>query len=434
MSPTGSPLLAAAASAAEELAHHAGRYEVFARSGESFRLRVDAGGERERWHVREVGVACRVWSEGGLGFAASSGSSARIGREVALAALAGRVPATNPLPPRAVLGETEAPEPSALASPTEVESFAQALLDGLTGRAPELRPVDLRAVVGRSDTCLLTGEGFLGRARAAGTVVELLVAPPDGPWRLFRWAARQLADLDHDRLSERASEITLLATRGAAPERRLADVVLAPAVAAPLVVALVEWLITTRERDGRAPRVRVSPAWYLADRRSGPDGLLPLPFDGEGLPARTIVLLAGGHLREPLVTWAQADGADALAGGAVRPSYRQPPYAGPANLVVEPRNAHAQKDLLHRLAGGFYLALPVGGVEVDRESGRFVVRAAAVAIEHGRPLATHPLLELRGSFRRLLSGLEATGADSESFSLTAAVTTPSLLLRQLEVA
>jgi hypothetical protein len=85
------------------------------------------------------------------------------------------------------------------------------------------------------------------------------------------------------------------------------------------------------------------------------------------------------------------------------------------------------------MANGFYLAVPAGAVRVDATEGRFGVQAAAVALQDGKPAATHPLVELRGSFRRLLAGLLAVGADSESFSLGCAVTTPSLLFRRLEI-
>jgi predicted Zn-dependent protease len=429
------PLLAAAQSAAEELARTARRFEVFARTGESFLLRADDSSVVERRSATEVGVACRVWAGGGAGFAASSGGGARIGREVAVAALDNRVPAPDPLPPREQLGVTAVPEPAEMANPKQAEATLISLLEAIKTRSGDLRVVEARVLCGSSESTLLTGEGFLARARAAGSTVETLIAPPVGPWRLLRWAGRSLADLDVERQTVRIVETSLLATRGGSPERQLADVVAAPAVAAPLVLAMVEWLEQVRAGKGAvAARGRVSPAWYVVDRRAGPDGLLPLPFDGEGLPARSVVLVAGGAVRERLLTWNEASRLDSAPGGSVRPSYRLPPSGGAGNLIVEPRNAQRQAELLRRLANGYYLALPAGPVDVDCENGQFSVRVAAVGIAAGKPVSTHALLDLRGSFKRLLAALEATGTDSECCSLGAAVTTPSLLLRQLEVA
>jgi len=113
---------------------------------------------------------------------------------------------------------------------------------------------------------------------------------------------------------------------------------------------------------------------------------------------------------------------------------REPPFAGPANLVVSPVRALPQPDLLAALDHGFYLACPAGGVFADEATGRFAIRAAAIGVQRGKAVATHPLVELRGSLKRLLTGLAATGADLESFSLDCAVTTPSLLFRRLEIA
>ncbi len=291
--------------------------------------------------------------------------------------------------------------------------------------------MQVRGLTGSSAAALATGEGFHALASAGGVVLELLVAPPEGPWRHFHFAAPALADIDPGAVAERAREVALLATRGRPPARQLADVILAPAVAAPLVAALAQWLTAAADPIGA---VRVSRAWRLVDDRPGPEGLLPLPWDGEGLPARRIELIAGGAVRERLATWAEAERAGGVPGGAVRPSYRHPPHAGPANLVVLPEPALRQSELLARVEHGFYLAVPAGAVRLDVASGRFELRAAAVAVRRGKPATAHPLVTVRGSLRRLLGALVAVGGDSESFSLACAVTTPSLLLRRLEIA
>jgi hypothetical protein len=66
--------------------------------------------------------------------------------------------------------------------------------------------------------------------------------------------------------------------------------------------------------------------------------------------------------------------------------------------------------------------------------GRFALPVAGVSVRHGRVVAAHPWMELRGSFRRLLGGLTACGSDPRSFSLSCGVTTPSLLVHRVEVA
>jgi hypothetical protein len=102
--------------------------------------------------------------------------------------------------------------------------------------------------------------------------------------------------------------------------------------------------------------------------------------------------------------------------------------------VVHPHPATSPSGLLTRLDEGFSIAVPAGPGRLDAVRGLFEIRAAAVAVRRGKPIAAHPLVDLRGSFRRLLAGLLTTADDSESFSLSCAVTTPALLFRRLEVA
>jgi len=428
------PLLPALHSASEELARSGVRFEVFARLGEHAHLVLDQDGGLERRESHELGVACRVSASGRAGFAAAAGGGARAGRQAALAAFDAMLPSPDPLPPREVLGTSGSALAHPPTEPAQQEAFAHALASALQDASSGVTLVQVRLLGGTSSAALATGEGFLARAAAGGAVVELLLAPPAGPWRHLHFAAPALADLEPEALARRAIEAALLATRGGAPDRQLADVLLAPAVAAPLLVALAQHLARETKDDGALAHARVSRSWNLVDERPGPAGLLPLPWDGEGLPARRIVLVAGGHLRERLATWERAQRTGEQPGGAVRPSYRHPPLPGPANLVVFSETALPQPDLLALLESGFYLALPAGAVRVDLASGRFALRAAAVAVRHGKPAATHPLVDLRGSFRRLLGALAATGGDAESFSLASAVTTPSLLFRRLEIA
>jgi predicted Zn-dependent protease len=426
-------LVPAADAAADELAGRPVRWEVFARAGESLALRQAFDGPWQRLHVREVGVACRVAGNGLAGFAAASGSGAAAGRHAARAALANLMPAADPLPPAEMLGAAPAPAPAASAGEERLQEFADRLRRGFERARHEARLMELRLLEGRSTAVLLRGEGFAARVPAAGVVVELLVAPREGPWRVVHRAARNLAALDPEAEAETARETARRVSGGRPPRHQLADVLLAPAVAAPLVLALAEWLAEPRGAE-LADRSRVSSHWQLVDERAGDAGLLPLPCDGEGLPSRSIAVLEDGHRGERWATWAESLAGGGRPGGAVRASYREPPAAGPANLVVGPTPGLSVADLRACLADGFHLLLPAGPVHVDPGPGSFSIRVAGLAVAGGRQVASHPFAELRGSFLRLLRGLAATGEDAAGFSLRCAVTTPSLLFRKLEIA
>lgn len=418
--------------AAAELARLGGRYEAYARVGtvEEHRWRTGVGWERRR--TREAGVACRVAIAGQYAFAAAAGSAASAGREAARAAHQALTPAPDPMPPFERLGLTKVGEPAPPPDSEEVASFAARLLTRSTATSGTARVVEIRLQVGSSRSIILTAEGFSARAASAGVVIEVIALDGAAP-RLFQLASPSLQRVELEPLADRILEVTSLAATGSAPARQLADVLLAPAVASRLVAAVAPTIARPGHRL-RAVLPVVSPCWDLWDCRPGPEGLLAMGWDGEGLPARAIPLLSNGRLGEPLAAWSDTLSWRVLPGGAVRASYREPPVAAPANLVVRANPPTRAAELLERLADGFYLVLPLGETQLDPAGGRFSLAATALGIAGGRVVSSHPGVELRGSIGRFLRNLEATGGDSSSFSLSCAVTTPSLLVRGLEVA
>ncbi len=415
--------------AADELAHHTSRFEVYAKAGETFLFRFLPGGRLERRQQREVGVGCRAAVRGLVGFGAAAGSAPASGRDAARATLASLLPGPDPLPPFSLLGASAVPPAPSLGDPAGGEQLLGQLAAALTRTGEGLSLQELRLLLGRSVVTLVTGEGFAAAAASAACLLEAVVAAEEGPWRVFQFAARSPAELDVELLATTARETTLLLARGTAPREGLVDALLAPPVAATLVAALAEHLLAGKgTAAGRAGRV--SEAWHLVDARAGPQGLVPMPFDGEGLPSRRLPLAAQGVAGGRLGTWADAQRFGCPWGAAVRPSYQHPPRAGPANLVVTPPEPLPQGELLHHLERGVFVPLCSGPVTVD-ESGRFSLPVAAASLRRGRVAAVHPAAELRGSFRRLLGGLLAGGEDAQSFSLSCAVTTPSLLVRGL---
>lgn len=432
MKPCRLPLPPAAESAAVTLAAAGGRWEVLARQGRALTLRWWAGGREERVN-EESGVACRVAVQQQHGFAAASGRGARAGRQAAEAALLARLPGPDPLPPPGLLSCTPVPSLPPAATRRQLAETAHALQHA-AARHPGIEVLELRVSWGEAHSVLLTSEAHAAEAGVAGAVVEVVLAATAGPARLVQWAGHDLGEFDPTAFIERCAGAVLVCSRGSPVARRLADVVLSPAAAAPLVLALAERVQLAGRNPAHPLRdARVASLWRLADERAGPEGLLPQPFDGEGVGSRSHLLLAESRLGSPLLSWAEASAEGGSAGGAIRPSYRLAPRGGPANLVVHPTRPLAPREMLAYLDSGFWVDLPAGPVQVDPSGERFALRAAAVGMAGGRPVSSHPVVELRGTFRRVLGGLAATGLDSQSFSLGAAVTTPSLLLRKLEI-
>ena len=433
MRPQFADVLPALLRAADELARHRCRFETFAKVGETVVRRTGHSGNQERQHLLEVGVGCRVVVAGKVGFGAAAGSHAAAGREAARLARENLLPGPDPLPPARLLGATAVPRLPEAGGEEAREGFLKALEKGFAREGRGLLLREVRMLDGCSTASILTGEGFTARAPACGCAIEVLIAAGEGPQRLFHRAARSLADLDPDAFVRQACETSRLTSRGSAASGGLTDVLLAPAVAAPLVEALGAAIIEDTLHTG-AREPRIAKAWCLVDERSGPSGLLPLPFDGEGVASRPLTLLADGRLQERCGCWADTHQRGMGAGGAVRSTYVAPPKSGPANVVLHAIPARSPAELLQMMEQGCYLAIPAGRLHREPESGRFSLRAGAVSVRHGRFAAAHPIVELRGSLRRLLAGLVAAGNDPASFSLSCAVTVPTLLLRGLEVA
>ena len=245
--------------------------------------------------------------------------------------------------------------------PVGLRAVAEAQLAALS-LFRNVEVLELRLTSGTAVTRLVSADGHPAEGRLGGTVLELLLAAGEGPARLVQAAAGEPGHLDLTSLAERATESVLLASRGGSAPHQLADVAVSPAVAAPLVLALVERLQRAHGSiHDRLRAVKVAPDWRLGDERAGPDGLLPQPFDGEGLPGRSHILLADGHIGEPLLSWAEAMACGGKAGGAVRPGFRQAPRGGPSNLVVHPCRPVSARALLDRLDTGFWLDLPPEG-------------------------------------------------------------------------
>lgn len=418
-------LRAAVESALAEARSRRGILEVWAKSGRWHRARLVPRRGWERAEAHEVGVACR-WAEAHRAtFAAASGTNPAAGREAAQLALAAPPLSPAPLPPAAALGAAVVPAPPTQLADDELESVGRAVAARLVRRGqgqPEL--VELRVLQGRSTSLLARSDGFTAGGETAAAVVEAVFLGEDGPPRRVHRALATLAGIEPAALARVLLGDALLPRGRSAPRRQLGRVLLSPAVAAALLTAAARRPLAERSRRSHAPA-------RLVDDRTGAAGLGGLPCDGEGLPARAI-LLSGADAESP-ATWLDARRGEGTPGGATRVSYREPPCSAPANLVLAATALLPAAELVAALGDGFAAALPVGEVAVEPRTGSFELAVTGSLVRAGHPTAGVPAARLRGSLARLLAGIEACGGEAESFSLDCAVTTPAVLLRSLEI-
>ena len=110
-------------------------------------------------------------------------------------------------------------------------------------------------------------------------MIELLVGPEGGPWRTSTCRRGVGRPRPGDDLRARSEDRAPRDPRNQT-KPQLADVLLAPAVTAPIVRL---WLGSLTSASEDAPGARVSSAWHLTNDVSDPRGC-SLPWDDEGLP------------------------------------------------------------------------------------------------------------------------------------------------------
>jgi PmbA protein len=396
--------------------------EAYERRGTSIELVEDPEGTRLSV-VAERGFALRLFRSGRTAFAASPPETVD----------------RLPLEARLVLGRARARRGARAAGPVASD------------RGPALAPPQppdegsARALLASfRSTLLAEGEGSVslteailtvgartervattaGRDVSYGSGVATLVATVAGRTAAGSVSARVLAcatrpeELFLARLAHQAVDRALLPLRGRPLALARGDLLLDPAVAAPVVGRLApaffgdegDALLASRTRDGRD--AFASPALSLVDDASAAGGPVKATHDGEGTPHARTVLVSRG-----IVAGRLSDSAAAIrlekppTGNAMRRAYTDPPAIGITNFFVDPSRGVAPLELLRALARGFYAAVLLSRPEVDFAADRFRLHAAGYWVEKGRAAEAVSETLVEGRLSDLLRAVEAVGDD-----------------------
>ncbi len=395
-------LLRAAEAASAQLVQQTEAFEVFVRVAETARWERSVQGELRHHSGWQLGVACRAQRGSLVGFGAAGGTAQVAGRSAGRLALACLSRGHRPLPDPALLGAVPCPP-----GPKVTAEQANQLFTQLTQQE---RGQTLSLTLAHAQSSLQRGEGFCARwsnhlmllewqqevLRGLPVRFSRLLTPPLGPPQPA-WTHLVPAP-------EKAHPLP----RG----RRLTRALLAPDVAAPLLVSVVAHL-------PRKPTV-ASPVWELWDLRRHPRSLLPMACNGEGLPAADLPLAAQG----------QAQAAAGTGGACIRAPWDQPPHPAPLHLWQASSSLPWEKALAE-LADAFLALVPASELSVEG-GGRFRLLVVASPVHRGQPQGWG-LATISGSFTRLLQGLEAAVGEVEHVALGCVVSTPWLVVRSLEV-
>ena len=346
-------------------------------------------------------------------------------------------------------------EPADFEAPLIGESEGLGLLSGLArelaAELPGSRLLHAAIEDGSSEGELASSRGVRAGFRRRLATLHLEAAGPGRPGAgaALYLAAREARRFHPKTLARRLADRLSVEAGGAPPRQAAAaggpagagsELLLAPAVAAPLLAALLPLLVgpgalarlsPLRDRRGRIGSARLS---ILDDGRL-PGGALECPIDGEAVPCREVVMVDEGVFRQPLLAWWQADGAapGAASGCSRRPSWRDLPTPGPTHLYIRPDPRLSVAALLADVSRGHYLIDATGPARLDAGGGSFALPVCGFAVEAGRATAPIARAWLCGTVAALFKGLAAVARDLSFLPLDGMLGSPTLLVTGLDL-
>ena len=160
----------------------------------------------------------------------------------------------------------------------------------------------------------------------------------------------------------------------------------------------------------------------ITDDGAKPDGILSMPFDGEGVPTQRTVLVEKGVLKGFLHnSYTAAKDGVSSTGNAVRGSYQSPPQLGSTNFYLAP--GKWKPDAIIKDTGeGFYLTEVMGMHTANPISGDFSLGAAGIWIHNGELTTPVRGMVIAGNILELLERVDAVGSDLRFFGSRGAPT------------
>jgi PmbA protein len=252
--------------------------------------------------------------------------------------------------------------------------------------------------------------------------------------------ARGPESLDPGAIGQEAADRALSLHGARQPKSRRCPVVLDPYVAASFVSIIGGTLSARAVQRGRSlfadkeGEQIADKAVRLVDDGLDPEGLATAPFDGEGVPQQSTVLIDGGRLQTFLFDHYTADVAGRRStGNGSRGSYRTPPSVGATNLVLAA--GHTATEELVREAGDGLYVMDVSGLHsgVNPASGTFSVGATGRLISDGELGSPVREVTIASDLVSMLTAVRALGADARWLPFGGSVKAPALLIAEMAV-
>lgn len=289
-----------------------------------------------------------------------------------------------------------------------------------------------------STVALATSGGFAGAYRASGFSCSASVIAGDGGAMQRDYAAhsaRHLSDLeDAETIGRRAGERTVAKLNPTKPAPGRYPVLFDPRVAASLLghfSAAISGAAIARGTSfllGRLGERVFAPGITIRDDPHRLRGLRSRPFDGEGLPARALDLVADGVLTSWLADSASARQLGIAPTGHASRGVSGAPGASPSNLALLPGTR--SREQLMRAFPRAILVTELIGQGVNGVTGDYSRGAAGFLVEGGEIVAPVAEITVASNLKDMFASLEP-GSDLE---YRRGVDAPTLLIGEMTVA
>jgi PmbA protein len=280
--------------------------------------------------------------------------------------------------------------------------------------------------------------GFVGEywgSNCSLTVVP--VAAENGRMQRDYWydVRRKLAEMDSpERIGAEAARRTVRKLGARAVESQTVPVVFESNIARELVGDIFEAVSGEsifRKSSflvGQLGEKVASSSITVVDDGRIPGAVGSRPFDGEGLPTRSTVVIENGVLNSYLLNTYTARKLGLRSTGNASRGLVGNPGVGAGNLYISP-GPHSPEDIIKSVKNGFFVT-ELLGFGVNIVTGDYSRSASGVWIENGE--LTFPVqgVTIAGNLKEMLGAIEMVGNDLE---FRGSVASPTLLVGKMTV-
>jgi PmbA protein len=175
--------------------------------------------------------------------------------------------------------------------------------------------------------------------------------------------------------------------------------------------------------------VVAAPALTVHDAGALPGAIGSKPFDGEGVPTRTTVVVDRGVLRSYLLDTYSARRLGLRTTGNAARSVGDAPGVAPTNLFMQP-GPYAPEEIIRSVARGLYV-VDLIGFGVNAVTGDYSRGAVGVWIEHGELTHAVDEITIAGNLLEMFRDVEMIGND---LRMRSAVSAPTLKIGRMTIA